>query len=227
MTISVIVPVLNEALTLPSTLARLNHPAFTEVIVVDGGSQDETLAAAALAAPTARILIAPVGRARQMNVGAAAAKGTVLLFLHADTLLPPAAADDITAAMIDPLVVGGCFDARLNPDRGLLWIVGRMMSWRARATGIATGDQAIFVRRRVFEELGGFPEIPLMEDVAFSGHLKRVGRIANLRSCVMTSGRRWERYGVVRTILFMWTLRLLYFLGVSPHWLKQLYGDAR
>ncbi len=227
MTISVIVPALNEALTLPSTLARLHHPAFTEVIVVDGGSQDGTLAAAALTAPTARILTAPAGRARQMNVGAAAAKGTVLLFLHADTLLPATAADDITAALADPLVVGGRFDARLNPDRGLLWAVGRMMSWRSRVTGIATGDQAIFVRRKVFEELGGFPEIPLMEDVSFSQRLKRAGRIANLRSCVMTSGRRWEQHGPLRTILLMWTLRLLYFLGVSPQRLKRLYGDAR
>ncbi|HEX9285621.1 MAG TPA: glycosyltransferase, partial [Nitrospirales bacterium] len=153
MTISVIVPALNEALTLPSTLARLHYSAFTEVIVVDGGSQDGTLAAAALAAPTARILTAPAGRARQLNVGAAAAKGAVLLFLHADTLLPPTAADDITAALADPLVVGGHFDARLVPDRGLLWAVGRMMSWRSRVTGIATGDQAIFVRRKVFEAL--------------------------------------------------------------------------
>jgi rSAM/selenodomain-associated transferase 2 len=227
MTISVIVPALNEALTLPSTLAQLNHPAFTEVIVVDGGSQDGTLASAVLAAPTARLLTAPAGRARQMNVGAAAAKGTVLLFLHADTLLPTTAADDITAALADPLVVGGRFDARLNPDRGLLWAVGRMMSWRSRVTGIATGDQAIFVRRNVFEEFGGFPEIPLMEDVAFSGRLKRAGRIANLRSCVMTSGRRWEQHGPLRTIFLMWMLRLLYFLGVSPDRLKQLYGDAR
>jgi rSAM/selenodomain-associated transferase 2 len=227
MTISVIVPALNEALTLPSTLARLHHPAFTEVIVVDGGSQDGTLAAAALAAPTAWLLTAPAGRARQMNVGAAAATGTVLLFLHADTLLPPTAADDITAAMVDPLVVGGCFDARLNPDRGLLRAIGRMMSWRSRVTGIATGDQAIFVRRKVFEAMGGFPDMPIMEDIAFSRRLKRVGRIAHLRSCVMTSGRRWERHGPLRTILLMWTLRLLYFLGISPHRLKQLYADAR
>jgi rSAM/selenodomain-associated transferase 2 len=227
MTISAIVPVLNEALTLPSTLARLHHPAFTEVIVVDGGSQDGTLAAAALAAQTAWLLTASVGRARQMNVGAAAAKGTVLLFLHADTLLPPTAADDIAAALADPLVVGGCFDARLVPDRGLLWAVGRMMSWRSRVTGVATGDQAIFVRRKVFEAMGGFPDMPIMEDIAFSRRLKRVGRIAHLRSCVMTSGRRWKRHGVVRTILLMWTLRLLYFLGVGPRRLKQLYGDTR
>ncbi len=227
MTISVIVPALNEALTLSATLARLHYSAFTEVIVVDGGSQDGTLAAAALAAPTARILTAPAGRARQLNVGAADAKGAVLLFLHADTLLPPTAGDDITAALADPLVVGGHFDARLVPDRGLLWAVGRMMSWRSRVTGIATGDQAIFVRRKVFEALGGFPEIPLMEDVAFSGRLKHAGRIAHLHSCVMTSGRRWEQHGPLRMVLLMWTLRLLYFLGISPHRLKQLYGDTR
>ena len=227
MTISVIVPALNEAHTLPSTLARLNHPVFTEVIVVDGGSQDGTPAAVALSAPTTRVLTAPAGRARQMNVGAAAAKGNVLLFLHADTLLPPTAADDIHRAMANTMVVGGWFDARLVPDRGLLWIVGRMMSWRSRVTGIATGDQAIFVRRKVFEAMGGFPDMPIMEDIAFSRQLKRAGQIANLRSCVMTSGRRWEQQGAVRTIVLMWTLRLLYFLGMSPYRLKQLYGDAR
>ena len=223
MTISVIVPALDEARTLPSTLARLNHPAFTEVIVVDGGSQDGTLAAAALAAPTARILTAPAGRARQMNVGAIAAKGHVLLFLHADTLLPPTAAEDILDTMADTRIAGGRFDARLVPDRGLLWVVGRLMSWRSRLTGIATGDQAIFVRRKIFEALGGFPDIPIMEDVAFSRRLKRAGRVAALRSCVATSGRRWEQHGVARTIVLMWWLRLLFFLGASPDRLKRLY----
>ena len=227
MTISVIIPTLHEEKSLPGALARLRHPAFSEVLVVDGGSRDKTVADIALAHPLTRVMNAPTGRARQMNAGAAVAKGEILLFLHADTLLPPAAAGDITAAMADTRIVGGRFDARLIPDRGLLWLVGRMMSWRSRLTGIATGDQAIFVRRNVFEELGGFPDIPIMEDVAFSRRLKRAGLVAALYSCVMTSGRRWERHGAIRTILLMWWLRLLFYLGVSPTHLKRWYSDAR
>jgi rSAM/selenodomain-associated transferase 2 len=224
MTISVIIPTLNEGQNIRATLAKLHHPAFSEILAAEGGSQDGT---AALTAPVAKVLTAPRGRAKQMNTGASTASGDVLLFLHADTLLPPTAADDIIAALADPRVVGGHFNARITPDRGLLWLVGRMMSWRARLTGIATGDQAIFVRRHVFEKLGGFPDIALMEDIAFSRRLKRSGRVATLRSCVMTSGRRWEQHGVARTILLMWWLRLLFFLGVSPGRLKRLYGDAR
>ncbi len=227
MTISVIIPTLHEEQTLPATLSRLRCPAFSEVLVVDGGSRDRTLADVAFAHPRTRILSAPRGRARQMNAGAAAAHGEILLFLHADTLLPPTAAEDITQAMADPRIVGGRFDARLVPDRGLLWIVGRMMSRRSRLTGIATGDQAIFVRRTLFEALGGFPDIPIMEDIAFSRRLKQAGRVAALRSCVMTSGRRWERHGAIQTILLMWRLRLLFSLGVSPARLKHLYDDAR
>src|SRR2546428_3722731 len=149
------------------------------------------------------------------------------LFLHADTLLPPTAADDITAALADPRVVGGHFAARIAPDRGLLWLVGRMMSWRARLPGIATRGQGIFPRRKVFETVGGFPDIPLLEDIAFSRRLKRAGRVAALRSCVVTSGRRWEQHGVARTISLMWWLRLLFFVGVRPDRLKRLYVDAR
>ena len=227
MTISVIIPTLHEEKTLPGTLARLRHPAFSEVLVVDGGSRDRTLADIALANPLARVLTTPRGRARQMNAGAAVAKGEILLFLHADTLLPTTAAEDITSTMADTRIVGGRFDARLIPDRGLLCVVGRMMSWRSRLTGIATGDQAIFVRRKVFEDLGGFPDIPIMEDIAFSRSLKQAGLVAALHSCVMTSGRRWERHGTIRTILLMWWLRLLFFLGVSPTHLKRWYGDAR
>nr|MBI3612353.1 glycosyl transferase [Nitrospirota bacterium] len=142
-------------------------------------------------------------------------------------LLPPAAAEDIIAAMADTRIAGGWFNARLVPDRGLLWVVGRMMSWRDRLTGIATGDQAIFVRRKVFEDLGGFPDIPIMEDIAFSRRLKRAGQVTALHSCVMTSGRRWERHGAIKTILLMWWLRLLFYLGVSPARLQRMYDDAR
>ena len=227
MILSVIIPTLNEERTICATLARLQPPAVSEVLVVDGGSRDGTLAHVAAAVPTAKILTPPAGRARQMNAGAAAASGDVLLFLHADTLLPATAPDDIRAAFTDPRIVGGRFDARLDRDQGILWVISRMMNWRSRLTGIATGDQAIFVRRTVFEAIGGFPDIPIMEDVAFSARLKRAGRVAALRSCVVTSARRWERHGAFRTILLMWKLRLLYFLGVSPDRLKHLYVDAR
>ena len=227
MTIAVIIPTLHEEKTLPGTLARLQHPAFSEVLVVDGGSRDRTLADLALAHPLTRVMNAPTGRARQMNAGAAGAKSEILLFLHADTLLPPTAAEDIIGTMADTRIAGGRFDTRLVPDRGLLWVVGRIMSWRSRLTGIATGDQAIFVRRNIFEAIGGFPDIPIMEDVAFSRRLKQAGQVAALRSCVMTSGRRWERHGAIRTILLMWWLRLLFHVGVSPDRLKRLYDDAR
>src|SRR5437867_7243003 len=143
MTISVIIPTLNEAQNIRAVLARLHHPAFGEILVADGGSLDRTVVQAA---PAAKVLTAPTGRARQMNVGAAAASGDALLFLHADTLLPATAADDITAVLADPRVVGGHFNTRIEPDRGMLWLVGRMMRWRGRLIGIATGDQGLVGR---------------------------------------------------------------------------------
>ena len=227
MTLSVIIPTLDEERTIRETLARLQRAAFSDILVVDGGSGDGTVALVSEAATGARLLTALRGRARQMNAGAAAATGDVLVFLHADTLLPPTAADDIRAALSNPDVVGGRFDAQFDRDRGLYWLVSRTMNWRSRLTGIATGDQAIFVRRTVFEAIGGFPDIPIMEDVAFSKCLKRRGRMAALRSCVVTSARRWERHGPMRTILLMWGLRLLFFLGVSPDRLHRLYSDVR
>jgi rSAM/selenodomain-associated transferase 2 len=227
MTITVIIPTLNEEQTIEHTLSRLHDPAFSEILVVDGGSQDQTLARVATAAPHARILSGTKGRARQMNSGAAASKEDVLLFLHADTLLPLTAASDVTTALQDPRTIGGRFDVRFDRDSGWYWLICRMMNWRSRLTGIVTGDQALFVRRPVFVAVGGFPDIPVMEDIALSKQLKRVGRIAALKSCVLTSSRRWTRQGVVRTILLMWWMRLLFFVGVSPEKLKRLYIAAR
>lgn len=225
MRLSIIIPVLNEERTIAATLADLDRVEAAEVIVVDGGSTDRT--AESVRATSARLVVSPRGRAAQMNAGARQAAGDVLLFLHADTKLPAGASRDIRECMADARCAGGRFDIRLDSTRPLLRLVGRMISLRSRLTRVATGDQAIFVRRAVFERLGGFPEIPLMEDVAFSRALKKEGSIACLRARVTSSARRWEQHGPVRTILLMWVLKLLYLTGVPPTRLKRLYGEAR
>jgi len=221
--LSIVIPALEEAAALARIVPALvaGEPA-AEVIVADGGSADDSRAVVARV-PSVRWVPAPRGRARQMNAGARAARGEVLLFLHADTVLPAGAGAAIQAALADPGVVGGRFDVRLDSRRPLLALVGWLMNRRSRLTGICTGDQGIFVRRAVFETLGGFPDIPLMEDVELSRRLKRQGRLVALRLRVVTSARKWEREGVVRTILLMWTLRLLYALGVSPARLHRCY----
>lgn len=233
MTISVVIPVLDEERVLPGLLDRLAGLPLHEMLLVDGGSRDRTrdiaLSYSRLTPDASRltVLSAPAGRASQMNAGAAAAQGDVLWFLHADTTLPDDAPDAIEEALRDARCVGGRFDVRFEPDAGLGWLISRLMNLRSRLTGICTGDQALFVRRAVFEQLGGFPEVPLMEDVAFSRRLKAAGRIAALRTTVTTSYRRWETAGPLRTVLLMWTLRLLYWLGVSPQRLAHLYGHVR
>jgi rSAM/selenodomain-associated transferase 2 len=223
--LSIVIPALEEAANLARVLPDLvaREPG-AEVLVVDGGSQDDSRAVVART-PSVRWLSAPRGRAHQMNAGARIAGGDVLLFLHADTLLPDGAGAAIQVALADPGVVGGRFDVRLDSARPLLGLVGRLMNWRSRLSGIATGDQAIFVRRTVFEALGGYPDIPLMEDIELTRRLKRYGRLAALRPCVVTSARKWEREGVLRTIVLMWALRLLYALGVSPARLHRWYYD--
>jgi rSAM/selenodomain-associated transferase 2 len=162
-----------------------------------------------------------------MNRGAREASGDVLLFLHADTRLPPTAFADIAGALGDPRYLGGRFDVELDGEHWLLPLVGRMISYRSRISKVGTGDQAIFVRRAVFERMHGFADIPLMEDIAFCRALKRLGGIACLRSRVITSARRWEADGVWRTILRMWILKLGYLAGVAPARLKQFYADTR
>jgi rSAM/selenodomain-associated transferase 2 len=181
---------------------------------------------AAANVPGVRVLTARRGRARQMNAGAAAARGEIFLFLHADTRLPAEAAGALQEALADPAVVGGRFDVRLDNPRLPYRAIEALMNWRSRFTGIATGDQALFVRAATFRALGGFPDIPLMEDVEFSRRLKRAGRLAKLRARVVTAARRWERDGLTRTILLMWSLRFLYLVGADPAWLyRRYYGE--
>ena len=225
MDISVIIPTLNEAATIGETLRRLRSSASCEVIVVDGGSDDGT---PELARPQADLVLsAGRGRATQMNVGARAASGQVLLFLHADTVLPPDFPALLENALRNPRVVGGRFDVRLDAEGRLFRIIETLMNLRSRLSRIATGDQAIFVRSRTFQELGGYREAELMEDLELSYRLKRQGELACLRERVVTSARRWQRDGIVRTIGLMWLLRLLYFIGVSPSYLKTFYADTR
>jgi rSAM/selenodomain-associated transferase 2 len=223
--VSIIVPVLDEAHAIEAALAPLQawRAAGAEVVVVDGGSRDATCA---LAAPLADgVMSAPRGRATQMNAGARASRGAILLFLHADTLLPADAMPDVVAGMAS--ADWGRFDVTIAGADPLLALVSLSMNLRSRLTGIATGDQAIFVTRAAFEAVGGFPAIPLMEDVALSKLLHRRGRPLCLRQRALTSGRRWERHGTLRTILLMWRLRLAYALGADPHRLARSYDVER
>ncbi|MBI3783386.1 MAG: TIGR04283 family arsenosugar biosynthesis glycosyltransferase [Deltaproteobacteria bacterium] len=225
MSLSVIVPVLNEAAGLANTLRQARQPGVTEIIVVDGGSSDATLQVANQLADL--VLTAPKGRATQMNAGAKRARGDIFLFLHGDTLLPDGFADAVIDVCSLPHVIGGRFDLRLEPSSPLLRLTASLINLRSRLSRIATGDQAIFARRQAFVALGGFATIPLMEDIDFCRRMKRNGRIACLRQQVVTSSRRWLDDGVVRTILLMWSLRFLYFCGVAPETLKRAYSDAR
>jgi rSAM/selenodomain-associated transferase 2 len=223
--ISVIIPTLNEERVLTATLQRARQPGVHEIIVVDGGSTDTTRALATALADL--VVSAPRGRAAQMNAGAARASGDLLLFLHADTWVPNGFADAVAAACTPPEVVGGRFDVQLEPSSPLLWLTGELINLRSRLSRIASGDQAIFIRRAVFEQLGGYADIPLMEDIDLTRRMKRAGRVACLRARVTTSARRWQKHGVVRTILLMWTLRALYFWGMSPERLRRVYADTR
>jgi rSAM/selenodomain-associated transferase 2 len=219
----IVVPVLDEAPSLAAGLAALQplRQRGARVVVVDGGSADDSLAIARGLADLA--FVAPRGRARQMNAGAAACTGGMLLFLHADTRLPHDA-DALVRRAMQGARDWGRFDVAIDSPRPLMRVVETLMSLRSRWTGIATGDQAMFVRQALFEQIGGFPDQPLMEDIALSKRLKRHGPPACLRERVTTSARRWERHGPWRTILLMWRLRAAYFLGADPAKLALRYG---
>lgn len=224
--LSVVVPALNEAAVIESALGALAvlRVRGHEVIVVDGGSTDATLALAAGKAD--RVITAPRGRASQMNAGAALASGDVLVFVHADTRLPDDADFAIARGLTHHGRSWGRFDVSIDSRRRLLRLVGWTMNVRSRLTGIATGDQAIFVRRGEFDSVGGFPSLALMEDVAMSRRLKRRSPPLCLKDRVLASARRWESNGALRTIFVMWWLRLRYFLGASPDRLARTY-DGR
>src|SRR6185295_3155044 len=226
MTLSVVIPALDEAPNLARLLPDVIHACpGAEVIVVDGGSRDGT-AAVVTGLAGVRLLEGARGRARQMNAGARESGGDVLLFLHADTRLPDGAAGAIARAVAAPGVVGGRFDVRFDSRRRVLRIVAWFMNARSRATSICTGDQAIFVRRADFNAVGGYPDIPLMEDIELCRRLKGRGRLAALRDRVTTSARKWEREGPLRTIGLMLALRLLHFCGVAPARLHRWYYGA-
>ena len=229
MVLAVVIPVLNEATSIESTLARLQpmRARGTRVIVVDGGSAD---ASAVIAEPYVdRVLHSARGRAQQMNAGAKAAihdGADVLLFVHADSELPDSADHLIDTALQTTGRAWGRFDIRIDGPPTLR-VVAAMMNLRSRLTGICTGDQAIFVTRPAFERLSGFAPIALMEDIEFSKRAKRLSRPAAVTSRVVTSGRRWQRHGTWRTIVLMWRFRAAYFLGADPQRLAQRYRDAR
>ena len=223
MRLAIVIPALNEAVNLSRLLPDLARGCpGVEIVVVDGGSRDDTAAVVARL-PGPRLLESARGRAVQMNHGARAAGGDTLLFLHADTRLPDGAARAIEQTLAEPGVVGGRFDVRFDNERPLFRIIAWFMNTRSRASGICTGDQAIFVRRADFEAVGGYPDIPLMEDIELSRRLKRRGRLRALRLRVTTSARKWEREGPLRTIGLMWALRFLHFCGVAPARLHRWY----
>jgi rSAM/selenodomain-associated transferase 2 len=225
--LSIIVPVVDEAAIVEDALARLAplRSRGCQLIVADGGSRDGS---AERAAPYAdRVIVARRGRATQMNAGAAVASGDVLLFLHIDSVLPDNADSMILGALDDATCNWGRFDIAIDGRHALLPLIAWFMNRRSRLTGICTGDQSIFVRSETFAAYGGFPPIELMEDIALSRTLKRSSRPVCLRRRVVTSGRRWERRGPLRTMLMMWRLRLAYFFGADPRRLAAIYDAAR
>jgi rSAM/selenodomain-associated transferase 2 len=226
MKIAIVVPVFNESPVLPrliGDLAALKHGASPdfELVFVDAGSTDDT--AALIQTAGLRVIKSAKGRAWQMNAGAAQTTGEVLLFLHVDTQLPQNALEAMASSLVGN-ICWGRFDVRIAGKPWMLGVVSRMMNWRSRLTGIATGDQAMFMTRAAFQTIGGFPEQALMEDIEASRRLRQLSRPACISSPVVTSGRRWETRGVWTTIFLMWRLRWAYWRGQNPKLLAELYA---
>jgi rSAM/selenodomain-associated transferase 2 len=221
MLISVIIPTLGDEVHLPVTLRQLAAHPDVELLVVDGGSTDRTAQIAQRFTPY--VFITAANRAEQMNLGARHATGDILLFLRADSFLMPGALDEIQRRIIGDGAVGGAFDFEIDSSRWFSRFVARISSRRARALKLPHGDQGIFVWRQVFEVLGGFPRIPIMEDIGFACRLRRAGRVTFLRSGLITSSQRWSANGVLKTACVNWWLTLLFFLRVPPRHLRRIH----
>lgn len=220
--ISIIIPTLNEGANLQETLAPLSR---AEILVVDGGSSDRTVAIAA--AFGAKVVKSLPGRSRQMNAGASVASGEILLFLHADTRLPDGFADAVREILAEPGTIAGAFRLRIEGDlAGLRW-VERGVNWRSRYLQFPYGDQGLFLRADTFAKIGGFPDLPIMEDFELVRRLRRLGRVAIAATAIQTSGRRWQKLGVVKTTLINQIVIAGYLLGVSPDRLAQWYRQQR
>lgn len=226
--LSIVIPVLDEVTAIPDLITALERDGVLETIIVDGGSSDGTQEMLRHLQETNnfRLIVSDPGRARQMNVGAVSASGDILLFLHADTRLPAN-----FVRLLAPVFVTergwGRFDVRFDDTRPLMRIVAGLMNFRSRVTGIATGDQAIFVRAGLFDQVGGYADIPIMEDVELCRRLRQISSPFCVSEPAVTSARRWRQNGMVRTILLMWGLRLAFWLGVSPDRLARRYQHAR
>jgi len=227
MRFSIIIPVLNEEALLEDQLTYLTQQCSQqdcELLIVDGGSTDRTVD---IAQRHGQVICSPRGRATQMNAGAAAARGDVLIFLHADTRLPDDAFNAIERALASPKVVGGAFQVCFNCDLWPYRLVAFMTNLRSRLRTIFTGDQAYFMRATSFRAIGGYPDQPLMEDLEIITRLRTIGKVVLLPQYVTTSARRHEKIGLMRSVLFMWYLRTLYKFGITPAQLQHMYLDVR
>jgi len=222
--VTVIIPTLDEGSVIERTLARLSEIPGLEIIVVDGGSSDQTIK---VSRPHAQVMTAHPGRAHQMNEGARHAKGDILLFLHADYIISEEGVEDRLRALEDPEVVGGAFRLEIDSPKWMLRAIARLANWRTRMTRVPYGDQGLFVRASVFKELGGYPTLPLMEDLELSRRLKRKGRVVILRESIRTSSRRWDKEGIAYVTLRNQLLVLFYFLGVPVSLLASWYRPAQ
>lgn len=232
--ISIIIPLLNEADNVANLITSLSQILFDEeskpisnksdieIIMVDGGSRDTTVSLLKKFT-SGQIILSEACRAKQMNEGAKRATGDVLIFLHADTLLPRKVIALLQNNFWESNKAWGRFDVRINGKHGMFWVIAYMMNVRSKLSGICTGDQTIFVRKKVFESLSGYAPVPLMEDIEISQRLKKISAPYCIKEKVITSSRRWEHHGIIRTIVTMWQLRLLYFMGISPKRLHQKY----